>query len=205
MKQKSLALSLFCALLMASCGQADNANNDPNNTNATTVDNAMRNDTGATSNITNNSAATTVTLDTMDQNFAMKAASGSMAEIEMANMAMQHGANERVKAFASMMIRDHGKASEELKAMAPSKSLTLPTQPMPGHMKHMDMGKGKTGAAFDKTYMQHMVMAHQNDIKEFEKASANAKDTSIKGFATRQLPVLRMHLDSARAISKMKM
>ena len=50
-----------------------------------------------------------------------------------------------------------------------------------------------------------MVMAHQADIKEFEKASGSAKDSSIKGFATRQLPVLRMHLDSARAISKLKM
>lgn len=205
MKLQSLSLSLLGALIICACGQADNAKNDPNTSDATTVDNAMRNDTGATSNITNNSATATVTLDSMDQNFALKAASGSMAEIQMANMAMQNGSNERVKAFASMMIRDHGKASEELKAMAPTKSLTLPTQPMPEHMKHIDMLKGKTGAAFDKTYMQHMVMAHQADIKEFQKASGSAKDSSVKGFATRQLPVLRMHLDSAQAISKIKM
>jgi putative membrane protein len=205
MKLQSLALIFSGTVFFAACGQADNANNDRDNNNATTVDNAMTNDTGATSNITNNSATATVTLDTVDQNFAMKAASGSMAEIQMANMAMQNGTNERVKAFAAMMIRDHGKASEELKAMAPNKGLTMPAQPMPEHMKHMDMLKGKTGAAFDKTYMQHMVMAHQNDIKEFEKASGSAKDADVKGFASRNLPVLRMHLDSAQAISKMKM
>jgi len=205
MKLQPLSVALLSTLIISSCGQADNANNDQDSNNATTVDNAMRNDTGATSNITNNSATATVTLDTMDQNFAMKAASGSMAEIQMANMAMQNGSNERVKAYAAMMIRDHGKASEELKTMAPSKGLTLPAKPMPEHMKHMDMLKGKTGASFDKTYIQHMVMAHQNDIKEFEKASNNAKDADVKGFATRNLPVLRMHLDSAQAISKMKM
>lgn len=205
MKLQLLSLSLINAFLIIGCGQADNANNDKDTNNAATVDNAMRNDTGATSNITNNSATATVALDTMDQNFALKAASSSMAEIQMANMAMQNGSHERVKAFASMMIRDHGNASEQLKAIAPSRGLTLPTQPMPEHMKHMDMLKGKTGGAFDRVYMQHMVMAHQNDIREFEKASGSAKDTSIKGFATRQLPILRMHLDSARAISKIKM
>jgi putative membrane protein len=204
MKFQSIALFFTCTIFFAACN-ADNANNDKDGNNATTVDNAMTNDTGATANITNNSAADNVAVDTMDQNFAMKAASGSMAEIQMANMAMQTSTNPRVKAYATMMIQDHGKASQELKTMAPNKSLTLPAQPMPEHMKHMDMLKGKTGAAFDKAYIQHMVMAHQNDIKEFEKASGSAKDADIKGFATKNLPVLRMHLDSAQALSKMKM
>lgn len=52
----------------------------------------------------------------MDQNFALKATSGSIVEIEMDNMSIQNSTNDRVKAFASMMICDHGKASEELKA-----------------------------------------------------------------------------------------
>jgi putative membrane protein len=128
-----------------------------------------------------------------------------MAEIEMANMAMQNATNERVKAYATMMIRDHSNASNELKGMAPNKSLTLPTAPMPVHMKHVDMVKGKKGKEFDKSYMSHMVMAHENDVREFEKASNSAKDADVKAFATKNLPILRMHLDSARAISKMKM
>src|SRR5215213_6423761 len=103
MKLQSLALLFTGTVFFVACGQADNAKNDQDSNNATTVDNAMTNDTGATSNITNNSAAATVTLDTMDQNFAMKAASGSMAEIQMANMAMQNASNERVKAYAAMM------------------------------------------------------------------------------------------------------
>jgi putative membrane protein len=204
MKLTSISLLFLGAAFFTSCGNDGGAGTGNSDT-ATTVDNAMANDTGASSNITNNSTTAAVSLDTIDQNFAMKAASGSMAEIEMANMAMQNGSHERVKAYAAMMIRDHGKATEELKAMAPGKGITLPTQPMPDHMKHIDMVKGKTGAAFDKTYMSHMVMAHETDINEFKKASANAKDGNIKEFASRNLPVLQMHLDSARAISKIKM
>lgn len=205
MKLTSIALMLLSTAFITSCNNDDSTSSTTSTDSTTTIDNAMANDTGASSNITNNTSATAITLDTMDQNFALKAASGSMAEIQMANMAMQNGSNERVKAYAAMMIRDHGKASEELKAMAPNKSLSLPSQPMPEHAKHMDMLKGKTGAAFDKVYMSHMVMAHQADINEFKKASTGAKDADVKGFATRNLPVLQMHLDSARAISKIKM
>jgi putative membrane protein len=205
MKLQSIVLLFIGASYFTACGDANNAKNDSNTNKDTTVDNAMRSDTGSTSNITNNSTTAIVMLDTMDQNFALKAASGSMAEIEMANLAMQNSSNERVKAFASMMIRDHGKATDELKAMAPNKGLTLPTQPMPEHMKHIDMIKGKTGGAFDKVYMNHMVMDHQEDVSEFQKASTSVKDADLKAFASRNLPVLKTHLDSAKAISKMKM
>jgi putative membrane protein len=49
-----------------------------------------------------------------------------------------------------MMIRNHRKATDELKTMAPNKGLPLPTQLVPKHMKYIDMLKGKTGGAFDK-------------------------------------------------------
>ncbi|HZH00107.1 MAG TPA: DUF4142 domain-containing protein [Flavisolibacter sp.] len=203
MKMKVLSAFCLSAVIFTAC------NNDSNNTGSgdttTTIDNAMTNDTGGTANISNNSSLNNSSLDTMDQNFAMKAASGSMAEIEMANLAMQHGQHPRVKAYATMMIRDHGQASEQLKGIASGRNVSLPGQPMPDHMKHMDMVRGKTGAEFDRIYMQHMVSAHQMDVSDFQRASNNLKDTALKGFATRTLPVLRMHLDSAKAISKIKL
>lgn len=204
MKPLSIAVFAIGMSCFASCGNNASKEQSTNDT-TTTVNNTMMNDTASTSTTNNNPTTAAVTLDTMDKNFAMKAASGGMAEIEMANMAMQNSTNDRVKAFASMMIRDHGKANDELKALAPNKGLTLPTQPMPEHMKHIDMLKGKNGSAFDKMYMNHMVMDHQEDVGEFKKASANAKDADLKAFASKNLPVLQTHLDSAKAISKMKM
>lgn len=204
MKPLSIAVFAVGMTCFVSCGN-NSSNESSSNDTATTSNNTMMNDTASASNTTNTATTATATLDTMDKNFAMKAASGSMAEIEMANMAMQNSTNDRVKAFASMMIRDHGKATDELKSLAPNKGLTLPSQPMPEHMKHIDMLKGKTGSAFDKMYMNHMVMDHQEDVGEFQKASNNVKDADLKAFASRNLPVLKTHLDSAKAISKMKM
>ena len=46
-----------------------------------------------------------------------------------------------------------------------------------------------------------MVDDHQGDVDKFEKASNNAKDAAVKAFAAKTLPVLRMHLDSAKAVN----
>ena len=46
-----------------------------------------------------------------------------------------------------------------------------------------------------------MVDYHKEDIDEFEKCSNNSKDADLKAFAAKTLPVLRTHLDSAKAIN----
>jgi putative membrane protein len=72
---------------------------------------------------------------------------------------------------------------------------------MSKHRKHIDMLKAKTGKEFDKAYMGMMVTDHNEDVNKFQVASNNAADADVKGFATKTLPVLRMHLDSAKAIN----
>ncbi|HEY1112059.1 MAG TPA: DUF4142 domain-containing protein [Chitinophagaceae bacterium] len=46
---------------------------------------------------------------------------------------------------------------------------------------------------------------HTEDVQKFEKASPGATDTVLKTWAGKTLPVLRPHLDSARAINQSKM
>jgi len=99
-----------------------------------------------------------------------------------------------------MIVRDHSKANEDLKAIAASKNITLPATVGDDARKHMnDMMKMK-GKDFDKHYMDMMVDDHKKDIKAFETASTDCKDAELKSFASNTLPVLRMHLDSTKAI-----
>lgn len=115
MKSPSIAFFAVGISCLVVCGNNASKEASSNDT-ITTVDHTMVNDTSWAAIAINNSVTATVTLDTMDQNFALKATSGSIVEIEMDNMSIQNSTNDRVKAFASMMICDHGKASEELKA-----------------------------------------------------------------------------------------
>jgi putative membrane protein len=136
-----------------------------------------------------------------DSEFMVEAANGGMMEVELGQLAATKAQNARVKAFGSMMVQDHTKANEELKTLAGSKSVTLPSSMGEDHQKHVSDLREKSGADFDKAYMSMMVDDHEKDVNKFENASNNAKDAAVKSFAAKTLPVLRTHLDSARAIN----
>lgn len=205
MKKTFFPLSLIVAsVLVWSCNNdSSTATTETTDSSTHTTDNTANMDT--TNNMSTPSTMSSGPVDPMDTTFVSKAATGGMEEVMMANVAMQNASSQRVKDFATMMIQDHSKANNELKSIASAKSITVPADLTPEQQKDMDMIKKKTGKDFDKAYMDMMLKDHKKDVGEFEKASTNLKDADLKGFATKTLPVLKTHLDSAQAISKMKM
>jgi putative membrane protein len=135
-----------------------------------------------------------------DSKFSVEAASGGLMEVQLGQLAQQKASSQRVKDFGAMMVRDHSKANDELKSLAGMKNITLPPAPGEDHMEHIKKLSEKSGAEFDRDYMKMMVDDHQEDVDKFEKCSQDAKDADLKAFATKTLPVLRAHLDSAKAI-----
>lgn len=139
-------------------------------------------------------------VDEKSSQFAVDAANGGMMEVAMGKLAQEKAQSERVKAFGTMMVNDHSKAGDELKALAEKKNITLPAELSTEEKKHMeDMGK-KSGKDFDKAYISMMVDDHDKDVKEFEKASDNVTDEDLKTWARNTLPTLKAHQDSAKAI-----
>jgi putative membrane protein len=145
-----------------------------------------------------NQAASTVSEE--DSKFAVEAASGGMMEVQLGELAQQKASSQAVKNFGSMMVRDHSKANDELKALAGNKNITLPPAPGEDHMDHIKKLSEKSGKEFDKDYINMMVDDHQDDIDKFEKCSKDAKDPELKAFADKTLPKLREHLAAAKKI-----
>lgn len=135
-----------------------------------------------------------------DHEFMVKAASGGMMEVELGNIAATNAASPKVKEFAQMMVTDHTKANEEVKALAAAKNITLPASPGEKHQKHIDDLKSKQGAAFDKAYMEMMVEDHEDDIKKFEKQSEKGNDPDIKNLAAGKVAILKHHHEMAKAV-----
>src|SRR3979490_3110893 len=79
---------------------------------------------GLAANEKNKPGADTVTA--TDRNFMVAAAEGGMLEVRLGEMAEKKGANQEVKDFGAMMVADHGKAGEDLKAVAAKHAVTLP-------------------------------------------------------------------------------
>jgi putative membrane protein len=60
--------------------------------------------------------------------FVDKAAAGGIAEIETSRLALEKSQSADVKAFANMMITDHGKANDELAAIAKKNDIEVPDE-----------------------------------------------------------------------------
>ena len=138
-----------------------------------------------------------------DAEFAVKAADGGMLEVQMGELAQKNGANAQVKSFAKMMVDDHTKANNELKALAAQKNITLPAALSNDNQKMYNDMMAMKGADFDKHYVDHMVDDHEDDVEMFRKTSMNAADPDIKAFAAKTLPTLEMHLQKIKEIQAM--
>lgn len=99
-----------------------------------------------------------------------------------------------------MLVRDHTQANNDLKALAANKNVTLPSTMGEDHQKHVNEISQKSGNDFDRAFMSLMLDDHEKDVSDFDKASTNGNDADLKALATKTLPVLRSHLDSAKAI-----
>jgi putative membrane protein len=136
-----------------------------------------------------------------DQKFLQKAAVGGMAEVELGQLAQQKAQSDAVKQFGARMVQDHGKANDELKALASSKGATLPSAPDHKHARTKQELDKLSGAAFDRAYMKHMLADHKKDVSQFRAESKSAKDADVKRFASQTLPTLEDHLKLAQTVS----
>jgi putative membrane protein len=137
-----------------------------------------------------------------DHQFVMEAAQGGMAEVELGQLASDKAQSSDVKQFAQRMVTDHGKANDELKTLAQSKNITLPTDAGAKHKATRDRLSKLSGAAFDRAYMQEMVADHRKDVNEFEKESKSGKDPDVKSWAAKTLPTLHEHMQMAQSASR---
>jgi putative membrane protein len=141
---------------------------------------------------------------TKADSFMMKAAQSDMLEIMSSQTALQKSSNEEVRRFAQMMIDDHTRTSDELRTLAASKNVTLPTA-MSGKQQSMvsKLNSAAAGMEFDREYMKMQVRAHEDAVKLFQKQANDndAEDADARAFAAKHLPALQGHLTMARTMS----
>jgi len=130
--------------------------------------------------------------------FVMNAARDNLAEVQLGKLAAERAASDEVKKFAERMVTDHQKAYDELKQIADSKGLKVPTEPDSRTKKEYDRLAKTSGADFDRAYMDLMVREHDRDVKAFQRAAKNEKDPQVKDWAAKTLPTLHEHQKLAK-------
>jgi putative membrane protein len=130
--------------------------------------------------------------------FLQDAIAGSLAEVQLGQLAQQNGGSADVKSFGQTLVTDHSKAMEEASALAQSMSVQVPTEPTPEAQQEYQKLQGLKGPEFDKEFAEHMVSDHEKDIKKFEEQAQGADQ--VAQFANATLPTLKTHLDMAKKL-----
>jgi len=139
-------------------------------------------------------------MDSGDTEFVRKMSSGSVAEMELGELAQDRASSQEVKDFAKMMVEEHRKAYDELKQVARLSSSSISNEMDAEHEALEDRLSGLKGAEFDRAYMEAMVEDHEKTADDLKRHAGSTVDADLKAWVQRTLPTVQEHLSRARAI-----
>lgn len=135
-----------------------------------------------------------------DVNFVKAASAAGLAEVALGQLGATQGQSPQVKGFGRQMVKDHGDANQQLKAIATSKQLPVAQVPPPLDAQAAAAIGKRHGASFDAAFKHRMVEDHKKAVALFEQEAEQGQDPDLKAFAQKTLPTLRHHLELAQKL-----
>jgi putative membrane protein len=139
----------------------------------------------------------------------------NMEEVKAGQLAQQKSTSKDVKDYGAMLVRDHQKADQDVKAVASKLNIDVDAKKMDAdrQMKmdadhqakreakqhQMDDLQKLTGRDFDRAFLQMMVNGHREAI-EMVKTARNDAKPEVKDLLDKLLPDLQRHEDMANDI-----
>ena len=139
-----------------------------------------------------------------DKMFLMKSAEGSMAEIQMSQLALKKTKNPDVKTFAQKMVDDHTMLIANMKPFADQMGVQPPAKLKPEHMQEMARLKAMSGDGFDKEYITAMVGDHHKDLGEFMTERDTTSNADLKTTVAQGTDVIKQHTEMIDTMAQAK-
>lgn len=136
----------------------------------------------------------------IDQTYVQNAAASDLFEIETSRLALDKATIPAVRTFAQMMIDEHGKSSQELKAAASSAGIAVPAALPADKQAKVDAMRGQSGAALDRQYLAEQRAAHQETLAKVNAYLASAPPGPLKDHASKLTGVVQQHLNALEKI-----
>jgi predicted outer membrane protein len=134
--------------------------------------------------------------------FLVEAMQDAMAEIQVCEMALEKSQNEDVKAFAQLMIDEHGRMGREFEQLAGRKQLDVPRQIRAEQEMTVDEFASLEGRDFEQRWIQYNIDVHERDIKVFRHYAQEEEDPDIRQIAQQGGDMLMQHLKLAHDVGK---
>lgn len=126
-------------------------------------------------------------------------------DIETSKLALQKSKNPSVKAIAQQFVNDHTTVRQEGRDLA-TKLGVHPTPPVDyalgaAHAAAMTDLQSKSGAEFDKAYINNEVTYHQDVITAVNNTLLpSIQNAELKALVQKVAPAFQAHLDAAKAL-----
>lgn len=124
-----------------------------------------------------------------------------LAEVSLGNLVTEHSHSILVRDYAETMVRDHDKANEQWIALARAADIEVPDAPNADQQALRDHLETLSGDAFDQTYAEAEVEAHQQAIEILSDMVEAGENTPLRSMATAMLPIMESHLIRAEAMA----
>ena len=129
------------------------------------------------------------------------------ADIETGELAMERGSTKEIRDFGAMLARDHGAVRQQGRDLAQRLGVT-PTPPADdasasAHADAMAMLRTKTGADFDKAFLDHEVKFHQDVIDAITSTLLPAiQNAEVRDLVVKVAPAFDAHRAAAANLRK---
>ena len=135
--------------------------------------------------------------------FVKEVANSDIFEIQSSTLAEDKG-NAPEKTFASQMIIDHTKTSQELKGLVTSRKVKaeVPAVLDTSYQNKLDKLRGESGRDFSSDYDSMQVNGHKDAVSLFERYAKGGDNADLKEWAGKILPTLKHHLDMAEGLKE---
>jgi putative membrane protein len=141
-----------------------------------------------------------------DAQIAHVAVTANSADSAAGVLAKQKGTAKSVKDFGQTMINDHSAVNKQAVALAKKLNVTPEDNDVSKSLKsdadaNMSNLQGKSGADFDKAYIDHEVTMHQTVLDALDKTLIpGAQNAELKALLTKVRPSIAAHLERAKSI-----
>jgi putative membrane protein len=125
-------------------------------------------------------------------------------DVDAGKLAKSRSKNKEVQQFAQQMITDHTAVNKQAGALAKKLGVTPEDSDTTKSLKQGaadNIGSLKTrkGGEFDKAYVDHEVVYHQQVLDAIDKVLIpGAQNAELKGLITKVRPAIAAHLDHAK-------
>jgi putative membrane protein len=135
-----------------------------------------------------------------DSAFIRDAALANVREIRLSQVAQSKATNPSVKQFAQQMVTDHTRLQKQWATIAATNRITFQGDVRSRAEESASQLESLSGPEFDRTYMNLMIQAHQEDLNRFQYQGNSARSAQVRELVAAQLPTLQQHLSSATQI-----